>query len=88
MAFKAMDRLFMRQANRLRLLAHAALEVLGVFATVSNGPNQIAVDSSRNLYVTEGFGGKVEKSAKGWGIGLQRYRVTKHEPWMDAAAAL
>jgi GMP synthase-like glutamine amidotransferase len=37
--------------------------------------------------MAEAFGGKVVKSDKGWGVGLQTYAVTEHEPWMDAAAA-
>ena len=36
--------------------------------------------------MAEAFGGRVEKSVKGWGIGLNRYRVLVREPWMDAAA--
>jgi GMP synthase-like glutamine amidotransferase len=34
--------------------------------------------------MAEAFGGKVVKSAKGWGIGEQTYRILSHEPWMDA----
>jgi len=33
--------------------------------------------------MAEAFGGEVIKSPKGWGIGLQRYQVARHEPWMD-----
>ncbi|CAL1692478.1 hypothetical protein MMB232_02645 [Brevundimonas subvibrioides] len=33
------------------------------------------------------FGGRVQKSDKGWGIGLHRYAVTAHEPWMFPKAA-
>jgi GMP synthase-like glutamine amidotransferase len=35
--------------------------------------------------MAQAFGGHVEKSAKGWGIGLNRYKVLEREPWMDAA---
>jgi GMP synthase-like glutamine amidotransferase len=38
--------------------------------------------------MAEALGGKVEKSDKGWGIGLHRYRVACHEPWMDSAAVI
>lgn len=38
--------------------------------------------------MAEAFGGRVEKSAKGWGVGLQRYRVLGQAPWMDAADEL
>jgi GMP synthase-like glutamine amidotransferase len=35
--------------------------------------------------MAEAFGGHVEKSDKGWGIGLQHYAVLEREPWMDTA---
>ena len=38
--------------------------------------------------MAEALGGKVEKSHKGWGAGLQRYAVVHREPWMDDAAAI
>ena len=31
--------------------------------------------------MAEAFGGRVEKSAKGWGIGLQEYRLSAHPAW-------
>lgn len=36
--------------------------------------------------MAEAFGGRVEKSGRGWGIGLQTYDVLEHTPWMDDAA--
>lgn len=33
--------------------------------------------------MAEAFGGHVEKSVNGWGIGLQRYEVDRVETWMD-----
>ena len=36
--------------------------------------------------MAEALGGKVEKSSKGWGAGLHRYRVMHSEPWIDAVA--
>jgi GMP synthase-like glutamine amidotransferase len=33
--------------------------------------------------MAQALGGKVEKSGKGWGIGLHRYRIEIAEPWMD-----
>jgi GMP synthase-like glutamine amidotransferase len=38
--------------------------------------------------MAEAFGGKVEKSPKGWGIGLQRYAIDRVEPWMDEVATI
>ncbi len=32
------------------------------------------------------FGGRVEKSGKGWGVGLHRYQVTSRESWMHPRA--
>jgi len=33
--------------------------------------------------MAEAFGGRVEKSAKGWGVGLHTYPIVQREPWMD-----
>jgi len=33
--------------------------------------------------MAEAFGGRVEKSAKGWGVGLHTYPIVRHEAWMD-----
>lgn len=38
--------------------------------------------------MAQAFGGHVEKSDKGWGVGLHRYRVSEREPWMDGAAEI
>jgi GMP synthase-like glutamine amidotransferase len=35
--------------------------------------------------MAEAFGGKVEKSPKGWGIGEHAYQVRGRRPWMDEA---
>jgi GMP synthase-like glutamine amidotransferase len=35
--------------------------------------------------MAEAFGGRVEKSDRGWGIGLQGYDVVERAPWMDEA---
>ena len=37
--------------------------------------------------MAEAFGGKVIKSPKGWGVGLNRYDVVAAEPWLDGAAS-
>ena len=36
--------------------------------------------------LAQAFGGQVEKSDKGWGIGLHRYEVTSTEDWMHPRA--
>ncbi len=33
--------------------------------------------------MAQAFGGHVEKSDKGWGIGLHTYPIVRHECWMD-----
>ena len=38
--------------------------------------------------MAQAFGGRVEKSDKGWGIGLQRYAIDRAQPWMDGAATI
>jgi GMP synthase-like glutamine amidotransferase len=38
--------------------------------------------------MAEAFGGHVEKSDKGWGIGLQHYEIDRVEPWMDEMASI
>lgn len=36
--------------------------------------------------MAEAFGGRVEKSDKGWGVGLHRYDIFEQAPWMDEVA--
>jgi GMP synthase-like glutamine amidotransferase len=38
--------------------------------------------------MAEALDGRVEKSEKGWGAGLHRYSVVRHEPWMDGATEI
>ena len=38
--------------------------------------------------MAEAFGGRVEKSVRGWGAGLQDYDVVVRAPWMDEAATI
>ena len=38
--------------------------------------------------MAEAFGGKVEKSERGRGVGLHTYTVVKREPWIDTAKAI
>lgn len=37
--------------------------------------------------MAQALGGRVEKSDRGWGVGLHRYDVVSPEPWMSPAAA-
>jgi GMP synthase-like glutamine amidotransferase len=36
--------------------------------------------------MAQALGGRVEKSERGWGVGLHRYQVVEDEPWMTPAA--
>lgn len=38
--------------------------------------------------MAQAFGGRVEKSEKGWGVGLHEYAVINRQPWMDQALAV
>lgn len=38
--------------------------------------------------MAEALGGRVEKSDKGWGVGLHRYSVDEVEPWMDRVSEI
>lgn len=38
--------------------------------------------------MAEALGGRVEKSDKGWGAGLQRYTIVRSEPWIDTAGTI
>ncbi len=37
--------------------------------------------------MAQALGGRVEKSERGWGVGLHRYQVAAPEPWMSPEAA-
>ena len=38
--------------------------------------------------MAEALGGKVEKSEKGWGVGLQNYAIDRRQPWIDGESAI
>ena len=38
--------------------------------------------------MADSYGGRVEKSHKGWGLGLHRYGVSARAPWMDDAVSV
>ncbi len=38
--------------------------------------------------MAEALGGRVVKSDKGWGAGLQRYRIDRPQPWMDGESSI
>jgi GMP synthase-like glutamine amidotransferase len=56
------------------------------FLRASKGKPMVGVCFGHQI-MAEAFGGKVEKSAKGFAVGLHQYTVMEREPWMDAAVA-
>lgn len=55
------------------LRAHAATPMIGI--------------CFGHQIMAQAFGGKVEKAAQGWAIGLHHYTVLERGPWMDNAPA-
>lgn len=58
----------------------APLEEL-VRDTAKAGKPQVGICFGHQL-MAQAFGGKVEKSDKGWGVGVHRYQVTGRTDWM------
>lgn len=38
--------------------------------------------------MAQALGGRVEKSEKGWGVGLHRYAIVRSEPWIDGKGSV
>ena len=38
--------------------------------------------------MAQAYGGRVEKSARGWGVGLHHYDISLREPWMNSTAPI
>lgn len=51
-------------------------------AAASAGRPQIGICFGHQI-MAQALGGKVEKSAKGWGVGRHAYEIVAREPWMD-----
>jgi GMP synthase-like glutamine amidotransferase len=52
------------------------------FIRNANGSKMVGICFGHQV-MAEALGGRVEKSSKGWGTGLHRYDVIRHEPWMN-----
>jgi GMP synthase-like glutamine amidotransferase len=62
------------------------IEPLKAFLRASKGKPMVGICFGHQI-MAEAFGGKVEKSAKGFAVGLHTYAVLEREPWTDAAVA-
>jgi GMP synthase-like glutamine amidotransferase len=57
------------------------------FIRKAKGSRMIGVCFGHQV-MAEALGGHVEKSPKGWGAGLHRYRVVGSEPWTDGETSV
>ena len=56
---------------------------LQVFLGLAKGRTKLVGICFGHQIMAQAFGGHVEKSDKGWGIGLHDYPVVARQPWMD-----
>jgi GMP synthase-like glutamine amidotransferase len=56
---------------------------LTIFLMRARGKAKLVGVCFGHQLLAQTFGGHVEKSAKGWGVGLHTYPVVREEPWMD-----
>jgi len=64
------------------------IEPLAEFLRSVRGKKKLVGVCFGHQMLAQAFGGKVIKSPKGWGVGLQRYAITEREPWMDSSPAV
>jgi len=65
---------------------HAWIKPLKAFLRAAKGKAKIVGICFGHQIMAEAFGGKVEKSAHGWRVGLQTYHVDAPPAWMDKVA--
>ena len=58
------------------------IEPLKAFLREAKGKAKLVGICFGHQVMAEAFGGRVEKSERGWGVGLQRYEVIEHAPFM------
>lgn len=61
------------------------IEPLKAFLRQAKGEAPMVGVCFGHQIMAEAFGGRVEKSDRGWGVGLQAYEVSERAPWMDDA---
>jgi GMP synthase-like glutamine amidotransferase len=59
---------------------------LKTFLAAARGRAKLVGICFGHQVMAEALGGRVEKSARGWGVGLHSYPIVRHEPWMDRVA--
>lgn len=64
---------------------HDWIEPLKHFLRAARGKAKLVGICFGHQIMAEAFGGRVEKSQRGWGIGLQGYDVIERAAWMDDA---
>jgi GMP synthase-like glutamine amidotransferase len=62
---------------------HPWIPPLEDFLRAAKGKAKLVGICFGHQIMAQAFGGRVEKSRRGWGIGLQRYDVAERAPWMD-----
>ena len=50
--------------------------------TMARGRTRLVGICFGHQAMAQAFGGQVEKSDRGWGVGLHRYEIVSREPWM------
>ncbi|MEA3047033.1 MAG: hypothetical protein QOJ53_1365 [Sphingomonadales bacterium] len=61
---------------------------LAAFLRAAQGRAKLVGICFGHQIMAEALGGHVEKSAKGWGVGLHTYPIVRRELWMDGATAV
>jgi GMP synthase-like glutamine amidotransferase len=56
---------------------------LKTFLAAARGRAKLVGICFGHQVMAEALGGRAEKSARGWGVGLHAYPIVRHEPWMD-----
>ena len=64
------------------------IEPLLAFVRAAKGRARLVGICFGHQLMAQAYGGHVEKSDKGWGVGLHTYPIVRRETWMDDAPAI